>query len=208
MNASRTAEPLAADAMAVTGALERRVLTVSIVAALLLGAIGIVWGIASRSQMILLDGVYGIVGIFTSWLLLRASIIADQGATRRYPFGRAAVTPLMIGVQGMVLLATLLYAVVEAVYAIRAGGSKVTAGPAIAYSLLVTASCLGVWLWMRRLAGPSDVLQAESTGWRIAALRGVGMLVGFTALLFIARSPWSDVGPYIDPVMVDRKSVV
>src|SRR5262249_57863018 len=62
--------------------------------------------------------------------------------------------------------------------------------------------CVGGWLWMRRLAGTSDVLQAEGAGWRIAALRGVGMLVGFIALLFVARSPWSEVGPYIDPVMV------
>src|SRR5262245_19782521 len=93
MNASRTPEPLAVDAMVITGALERRVLMVSIVAALLLGTIGIVWGIASGSQMILLDGMYGIVGILTSWLLLRASTMADKGATRRYPFGREAVTP-------------------------------------------------------------------------------------------------------------------
>src|SRR5262249_54450406 len=169
---------------------------------LVLGAIGVVWGIASGSQMILLDGVYGIVGIFTSWLLLRASIMADKGATGRYPFGREALTPLMIGVQAIVLLATLLYATVEGVYTIRAGGSEVTAGPAIVYSVLVTASCLGVWRWMRRRAGRSDVLQAEGTGWRIAALRGVGMLAGFIVLLFVAHSRWSYAGPYIDPVMV------
>lgn len=55
-----------------------------------LGAIGVAWGIAADSQMILLDAVHAVIGI-----------------------------------QGWVLLATLLYAAVEAVLTIRDGGRAV-----------------------------------------------------------------------------------
>jgi predicted Co/Zn/Cd cation transporter (cation efflux family) len=181
---------------------ERHGLLVSIVVTAALGALGVAWGLLSGSQMILLDGIYAVIGIATSWLLLRASALAAAGPTRSYPFGREAVTPLVIGIQGTILVATLLYAAAEAVFTILRGGSAVTAGSAILYSVLITAASLVVWRWLQRGAGASDLLVAEATAWRIAALRGVGMVVGFTVLLAIQGSSLDRFAPYVDPVMV------
>ncbi|MEN9644214.1 MAG: hypothetical protein RL238_883 [Actinomycetota bacterium] len=181
---------------------EQQILWRSILVTAVLGAIGIVWGIASGSQMILLDGVYAIIGIAVSWLLLRASAIAAQGPTTRFPYGRQAVTPMVIGVQGFVLLATLLYALVEAAFTIRDGGSQVNPGPAMAYAVATSISSLVFWVWIRRRIDGSDLLAAESTGWRVAAFRGVGMSVGFLVLWALTDSSWDGAAPYVDPVMV------
>lgn len=183
-------------------ALERHLLRRSILVTAVLGSIGIVWGIASGSQMILLDGVYAIIGIIVSWLLLRASSIAAEGPTTRFPYGRQAVTPMVIGVQGFVLLATLLYALVEAVFTIRDGGSEVNPGPAVAYAVATSVASLVFWAWIRRQAEGSDLLTAETTGWRVAAFRGVGMSVGFLVLWALTGSAWDGAAPYVDPVMV------
>jgi cation diffusion facilitator family transporter len=188
--------------------LERRALWWSIAVTAALGGIGIVWGILGGSQMILLDGVYAIVGIVVSLLLLWASALAQSEPTRRYPYGRESVTPLVIAVQGFVLIATLLYAAAEALAAIREGGSDITAGWAIAYGVLSTISSLGVWLWLRSQAEDSDLLEAETTAWRIAALRGVGMTVGFTAILALEGTSRDDWTPYIDPGMVLATCVI
>jgi len=177
-------------------------LLASIAAAAVLGCSGIVWGIASRSQMILLDGAYALVGIVLSALLLRASSLAGRGPTRRYPFGLEAATPLAIGVQGFVLLATLLYAMYEAVLSLRSGGSEVTAGWAIAYGIVVTVSSVAFTAWIARTAGSSDVLVSETAAWRIGAWRGVGMVLGFGVLALAVRQGWDGVAPYVDPVMV------
>jgi predicted Co/Zn/Cd cation transporter (cation efflux family) len=177
-------------------------LRVSIAATALLGLLGVAWGIVSGSQMILLDGVYAVIGIATTGLLMRASSLAGAGPSRRYPFGREAATPLAIGIQGIVLTATLGYAALEAVFTIRDGGSEVTAGSGIAYSVLITAASIVVWRWLAARAGTSDVLGSESTAWRIGALRGVGMIVGFTVLLAVTGSALDGLAPYVDPVMV------
>jgi cation diffusion facilitator family transporter len=183
-------------------ALERRALLGSIIIATALGALGIAWGIISGSQMILLDGVFAVVGIGTSWLLLRASTLATREPSRRYPFGQEAFTPLVIGIQGFVMLGTLGYAGVEALLIIRDGGSQVAAGPAMLYGLIITVSCVAVWLWLRRMSGESDILAAETAGWRVAFGRGGGIVVGFAILWFLAGSRWDDAAPYVDPVMV------
>ena len=189
-------------------AAERPVLLVSIVASAFLGALGIVWGIASRSQMILLDGAYAFVGIVLSGLLLFASSLSEREPSRRYPFGMEAATPLAIFVQGAVLTATLLYAAYEAVLTIRGGGSDVTPGWAIAYGVVVTVASVAVAIWMARVTGSSDLLASETAAWLVAAWRGVGMVAGFALLAAITGSSWSEVGPYIDPVMVLVSCVV
>lgn len=183
-------------------ATESTALKVSIVSTALLGLLGIGWGLASGSQMILLDGVYGMIGIVTGWLLLLASGMAVSGPTRAFPFGREAVTPLVIGTLGFVLLATLLYAAVEAVFTIREGGTTFAAGWAIVYAAISTAACVAVWLWLRHRAGYSDLLAFEATSWRLTSLEGMGMLIGFTFLWLIQDSSWSGAAPYIDPAMV------
>jgi predicted Co/Zn/Cd cation transporter (cation efflux family) len=182
---------------------ERAVLRGSIAATAVLGALGVAWGIAVGSQAILFDGAYGFVGILVSVVLLRASAVAARPPTARYHYGRAGVTPLAVGVQGFVLLATLAYAAVEAVWVIRAGGSAVTAGWALVYGVVATAGSTVTWRWLHARAGASDLLQAEATAWRVAALRGLGMVVGFSILAVLERSDrWDHLAPYVDPVMV------
>lgn len=181
---------------------ERKPLLRSIALTAAIGVLGIGWGLASGSQMILLDGAYSVIGLVVSWLLLLASRLAGSEPGGRYPFGRESLTPLVIGVQGFVLLATLSYAGFGAVSAILEGGSSVTPGWAIAYSVVSTVASLGFWWWIRSVAGDSDLLIAEATAWRIAAFRGIGMVVGFITMAVLLRSGRSDAAGYLDPAMV------
>jgi cation diffusion facilitator family transporter len=182
--------------------IERSALRISIAVTAVLSVVGVVWGIAVGSQMILLDGVYGVVGIVLSWMLLRASSLAEQGPTTNYPYGREAATPLVIGIQGFVLAATLVYAAVEGVYTIRAGGSDFTPGWAILYGAIAAAASLATWWWLREQSTDSDLLTAEATAWRIAALRGLGMVIGFSIMWLLIDSRWDDAAAYVDPIMV------
>jgi predicted Co/Zn/Cd cation transporter (cation efflux family) len=185
-------------------AVERHALLWSMAITSVLGALGVLWGIISESQMILLDGVYAVIGLLVSWLLLMASALAQSEPSRRYPYGRESLTPLVIGVQGFVLLATLGYAGVDAVLTIRDGGAAVTPGWAIVYSVVTTVGSLATWYWLRAraVASNSDVLTSEATAWRIGALRGSGMVVGFTAMALIIGTTIDEVVPYIDPGLV------
>jgi cation diffusion facilitator family transporter len=181
---------------------EQRGLLISIVITAVLGVLGIIWGIVSGSQMILLDGVYSFIGVVITGMLLRAAKLADAGPTRRYPFGLEAATPLVIGIQGCVLLATLLYALLEAVFTIVDGGSDVTAGVALVYAAVNTVVSIASWVWLRRIPGTSDLLAAETVGWRVSSFRGIGMIVGFVGMAMLADSRWEAATPYVDPVMV------
>ncbi len=181
---------------------ERHALRRSIAVTAVLGALGIGWGLAVGSQMVVLDGAYAAIGLVVSWLLLLASRLVDRGPTRRYPYGREAMTPLVVGLQGFVLLATLAYAAVDAIGTILAGGATVAAGWALVYAVVTTLGSVGMWWWLRRAAGGSDLVGAEATAWGASVVLGAAMVVGFGAMTLLSRSPVADAAPYIDPAMV------
>jgi len=181
---------------------ERHALIVSILATAGISLLGILWGFAIGSQMILFDGFFGFIGIVTSGLLLRASMLAVRKPSRLFPYGQQSTTPLVIGIQGFVILATLAYAAVESAITIRNGGSHFSPLVAIPYGVIAALGSIVFAFWLRRKVKHSDLIQAESTAWLIGGLRGVGMIVGFGVMLLLDGSSWDAAVPFIDPAMV------
>lgn len=182
--------------------LERRVLRGSMVATTSLAVLGIVWGILSGSSVILFDGVYGVLGVALTWLAIVASRLVAGGPTARYPFGREALTPMVISLQGIALLGTCLYAAFDAVLVIVDGGSDVSAGSAMAYGIISAVTAVAVWVWLRGPARHSDLLAAEATQWLAGTALSVAVVVAFALVLVLDRVDLGSAGAYADPVLV------
>jgi predicted Co/Zn/Cd cation transporter (cation efflux family) len=181
---------------------EQRLLLQSMILGGAFGVVGVVWGLAAGSQIILFDGVYASLAILLSWLSLRASQLVAAGATVRYPYGREALAPLVIAVQGMALLGTCLYAIVTSVQSILDGGSEVDAGSAALYGLITTVGALAVWFHLRRYAAQSELVGAETAQWAAGWLLSLGMLVAFGAVLLLEGTSYDGIASYVDPVLV------
>jgi predicted Co/Zn/Cd cation transporter (cation efflux family) len=181
---------------------ERRLLGWSIACGLLLAGLGIAVGITARSQIILFDGFYTFLGIGLSYMALRVSRLVAAGPTSRYPFGREALTPLIIGFEAVALLATCAYAAFTAVITILEGGSRPPGGWAIAYAAFsfVIPVLLG-WALKRDRSG-SELVAAEAIQWLSGAVLGLGMLVAFVFARIIQGTSWSAAARYVDPVLV------
>jgi predicted Co/Zn/Cd cation transporter (cation efflux family) len=180
----------------------RHTLRTTIAVTVALGALGVAWGILVGSQMILLDGVFALIEVALTALLLRAASLAVQGPTRNFPYGRESATPLVIGIYGFVLAGTLVYAAVEALATIRAGGSDFAAGSGIVFGVITTAGSITTWIWLRSTTDGSDLLATETAAWRLSAIRGAGMVAGFTLMALLVRANLDDTARYIDPAMV------
>lgn len=181
---------------------EQAALLVSLVGTLALGVLGVVWGLAVRSQLILFDGVYGALGVVLSGLSLHASRLVAAGPTARFPFGREALAPLVVGVQAVALGGICAYASVSSLLTIVRGGSDVAAGWAIVYAVVTMAVSLVIVWWLRPQAARSDLVRAEAIQWLSGIGLEVGMIVAFGAMLLLRRTSWATVVPYIDPVLV------
>ncbi len=164
--------------------------------------VGVVWGLAVASQIILFDGLYAVLGFALSWLGMRAAAKVEAGPTHRYPFGREALAPLVVGVQALVLLGTFGYACVDAVLVILDGGGQTSVGAAFVFAVVTLVVVLMLRAVLSRRSGGSDLVAAEVAQWHAAALLGVAMLVGFGLALILERTAWSWFAAYVDPALV------
>ncbi|MFD6517950.1 cation transporter [Rhodococcus sp. NPDC060176] len=181
---------------------ERKALRYSLVVATALAVLAAFWGWISQSQVILLDGVYALIGMVLTALSLRVSRIADSGPTARFPFGKEALIPVVIAVQGMALLATLAYAAVEAVRVILAGGADVTAGSLVAYGAVSAVVSIVIWRYVGQVDRTSDLLVAEARQWGASAAFSALVAVGAVVAMILGRTDFSDADRYVDSVLV------
>jgi predicted Co/Zn/Cd cation transporter (cation efflux family) len=181
--------------------LERTALRVSTATAGVIAVLGIGWGIAAQSQVVLLDGVYATLSTLLSFATLYAARLVAAGPTPHYPFGREALGPLMVGVQGLVLLGTLAYAAVDALLVMRAGGSEASVGASLVYGVVTLAMSLGLTLWLRARRSASELVAAEVKQWGAGTLLSAAMVVGFAVAVALQRAD-SGLARFADPVLV------
>lgn len=181
---------------------ERRGLIASAATAGVMAAAGIAAGVLADSQIILLDGFYALVGLLLAGLGLHAARLIDAGPTERYPFGRETLGPLVVGIQGLVLLGSLGYAGLEAAQTIAAGGSEAAAGLGLAYAALTLAASVGIAAWLRRRQDGSDLLAAEAIQWRASAVLSLVMLLGFGVAAVLQSMGKDGPAAFVDPALV------
>jgi cation diffusion facilitator family transporter len=193
---------------------DQRLLLLSVWVSAGFAVVSSVWGILSGSSMIVFDGLYSFASVGLSVLAVMALRFARRGPDERFPWGREAAEPVVVIFKAGILAALCVYAAVQGVVDIVAGGRDVEVGWAIVYALIATAASLAVGLVLRRgtrsqsPAGPgTDLVRAEAAEWLGDALLSVGVFVGFLAALVLTARGQSDLAAYIDPGMVVLVSV-
>ncbi|WP_311211915.1 MULTISPECIES: cation transporter [unclassified Arthrobacter] len=181
---------------------ERRALQASLWVSAVSAAGALFLGVLSGTRIIVFDGAYMGIGLVLTAISLKASSASAKGPTRRFPFGRDALTPLVVLIQGLAVAGTLLVAAGDAVVVIRDGGSPVSAAIIAIYGAATAAVGFGVAAWMGRAAPDSDLVVAEIAQWRAGAILSVMMLLGAGVALVLQSLGLDDVALYVDPVLV------
>ena len=181
---------------------ERRALRLSIIVSCVFAVVAVVWGLATGSQVMLLDAIFTPVSLLSTWAAMLVSRIAAEAPTRRFPFGRDALIPLFVLAQALVMFAGLLYAMVEAVRVIIEGGSDVSGLSLTLYGVFGTIVCTGAWWMLRRMAHGQSLIIAEAAGWLSSIGSSVVIVIGGIAVMVLEAAGWRSVTPYADSVLV------
>src|SRR5688572_10344912 len=120
---------------------EQRILRTSIVATLAIAGLGIAFGVLSGSFSIIFDGAYSLIDASMSGLALAVSrLIAQdtQGSlvNRRFRVGFWHLEPMVLALNGIMLMTISVYAFANAVGLLLGGGSELAFGWAIVYAVV------------------------------------------------------------------------
>src|SRR5215475_7590065 len=134
---------------------EQGFLRFSIGATVLVAALGIVFGVLSGSFSIAFDGAYSLgdagMTILALWVsgLIASSAETDALSGRlrnRFTMGFWHLEPIVLGLNGTLLIAVAIYALINAVITIINGGHEPRFGLAIVYAVITLAVCASLAL--------------------------------------------------------------
>jgi predicted Co/Zn/Cd cation transporter (cation efflux family) len=181
---------------------ERGALWISIWATVVIAVGALVLGVVTGTRIIVFDGAYMSIGLVLSVASLRAAAMVGAGPDRRYPFGRDALTPMVVTIQGLAIAGTLIYAVGDAIVLIGSGGSPVDPIVIAGYGAVTALAGFAVAILLRRRAPASDLVAAECAQWRAGAVLSAVMLIGAVIAAALVAAGLESVADYVDPVLV------
>jgi len=155
---------------------EQGVLRISIGVTLLLALLGIVFGLLSGSYAIVFDGVYALTDAsMTVLALVVARLIATstapgapaKGFIAHFTMGFWHLEPMVLGLNGILLMSASVYALINAVGSLMSGGRALDFDQAILYAVITVAVALSIALVVRRAnqAIRSDFLALDAKAW-------------------------------------------
>jgi len=190
--------------------IEQRTLTLSIYGVLVVAVGSIAYGLFLESDVVILNGIFSLLSLIGAGLSLLAAKLVVKPEDRRFPFGYSHVEPLVLSVNSFMVLLICLYALINGIERIRAGGNAVAAEGVIWFGLASGAVSLAVYHYERRVARRVDspLIEADAREWLIDFGFSMVTLLGFVVLLFLeepARGVWAR---YADPVMVSAMALL
>lgn len=184
--------------------LEKKLLTFSVLSALLFALMGIGLGVWMGSLVILFDGTYSLVSLLLSALSLVAAWYISSAKTRRTNPRKELIEPIVIAIKGFAISLMCVASFTAAVQAILAGGREVDTGLALAFGIINVAGCLGTyWILAKRSKqSQSALLDAESKQWLMDTVISAAVMAGFVLAAVLTHIGFSHYALYADPMMV------
>lgn len=182
---------------------ETRLLVSSSVVSVVLGGIGTAVAVRSGSGSVLFDGLYSFVSAFMTLLSLPILRLVRRGGDERYNFGYAAFEPFYVIVSTIVIICAQVLVSVQAIAALRSGGTVVDLRGAMGYEIVSSVVCLAAAASMKLLGrrSVSPILRVEAKSWLVDGVLSLGVLTAFGLAVALERTSMSAWVPYVDPAL-------
>ena len=192
---------------------EQRLLRISIIATVMIAAMGITFGLLSGSSAIVFDGMYSLVdAAVTMVALLVAKLInsynaggtQNQRLVEKFTMGFWHLEPMVLGATGLLLSGATVYAFIDAIGSFLSGGRPLKFGQAIIYAattLLISVAMAWVGARANRRLR-SDLIAMDVKAWLMSAAITGALLVGFLIGIAIEGTSLGWMAPYVDPTVL------
>lgn len=193
------------------GDIERRSLEVGKWTNLLMALAGIAAASLSRSDALLVDGLYSGVNFLSAIVAARVGEAVTRPPDRSRPFGYEAEESLYVTFRSLVLLGIIAFAAFAAaekvlVYATGGKVPELVFGPILAYVGAMVVLCLGLSAWhrynWRRTGARSAILRTESRAALVDGAISAGAGAALLGVPLLRGTPLAVVIPVADALVV------
>ena len=184
--------------------IERIGISVSILGATIMAIFGLIMAYITKSDAILLDGMFNLLSAFLSIGSLIISIFVAKGYTDHHPFGFYAYESFMIFVKGLFILGLVVMSLHSNITVLLSGGrvpnivGMLTYSiPALFINILTLVAC-----YLTHKKAKTELLYAEVSAWKINTLITGVIAVSLVIVFFLKDTSLGWIDRYIDQILV------
>lgn len=182
---------------------ENYALKLSVAGSVFMTVLGIGFAILTRSEAILLDGLFNLITFVMSLLTLKVATLIQKGESANFQFGYYGFEPLLNAIKGFIILILCIFAV-SSVEALLQGGRQLQVGSAVIYAIIATLVCFIVAFSLKHYSKQqhSPLVDIDAFNWMVNGVISGGVALTFVIAFFLQNTAWSHFVPYVDPVLV------
>lgn len=183
---------------------EKRGLKIAMAGSFLLSLSAIIMALITKSQAILLDGLYTFVALIMAFVSLKVVNLVKTPETKERPFGYMAFEPFLNLIKSLVMLTILVVFLVTNIQELTTGGRIISLDMATLYILICLVIYVIIIFLIKRCEKETDstILSLEIKILRIDALLTLGIAVSLIAAMIMVKLGYTQILPYVDPVIV------
>ncbi|WP_112321597.1 cation transporter [Oceanibium sediminis] len=191
--------------------LEGRSLGIAMWGNLFMAAAGLVAGVLSNSNAIMMDGLFSLIGFASALLARRISRRVEAGPDKARPYGYAADEAIFSTFRSLSLLGLVLFAVTNAIkniynYLNGMAPEPLSFAPMIVYFVGIGITCTTLWAFhyftWRKTGKNSAILRLEAKAAMFDAMITAAAGAGLGAIYFFQDGPLAPIAPIGDSVIV------
>lgn len=188
---------------------EQHLLLLSAAATLFLSMVGVVVGLWTGAKSIVFDGMYDVVDAGMTLNAWFAARLIARGDDRRFQYGYWHIEPMLAFLNGTVMLFACVYAFVDGVGAMRAGGRPVSLDIGIVYAAVSTILSFATYTYVRRKGRGlgSTLLDLDARSWLLGGVLSAGLCLSFSAAGLLQGAGAGQLAAYVDPTILIVLSV-
>lgn len=192
------------DRIMTTAQQEQRLLAISIAVTVLTALAGVVFGLMIQSRTIIFDAIYTLTDSVMTLAALGVSRLIGRGDDRLFQYGYWHLEPLLTLINGMVLALACVYAVLDGVNGLLAGGRIVDFGPGALFTGVNGAICLVMAAYIHRRSRriESDLLRTDARAWLLGGTISLGVCLSFLVCAVMVAADRNHLAPYVDPLIL------
>ena len=179
-------------------------LKLSFVSALLYAIAAILFGFFLSSSIILIDGVYTLIGAILTLFNFYTIKFIEKEDFESFPFGKESLAPLMVFIQYAITLLVSIINLASTAYSLSSiqVNSNYIYGLSFAIASAISSVLTFYALRKRNLkVGNNVLLEAEIQQWRFGYIFSLGVIASFILAIILQLSPWYSLAGWIDPII-------
>ncbi len=165
---------------------------------------GILLGLLSGSLSIVFDGLFSVIDTVILMLALAVARLVQREGNRQFQHGYWHIEPMVLAFNGGVLMFLCLYAFINAVGSLLAGGRELELDWAIGYAAAASIVTFGMYFYERQENRRirSEFLRLDAQSWLMSAMISSALLVAFALAWAIQGTRFAPLAPYVDPTVL------